>query len=259
MIGKAAAFVFALGFVAVFGCSSERKLSHVETRLPSGANSTGDHQISPFRKQMSQAKTLPPSCPTEVRDLLGPISLERVTFPPCSEILETTFQAAHAALTVDEASVVEGLISVQCRLNPREPLPDTLEALMQADHVSRRSLNSLDEEKVSAINSEDTRNRDALRKALIDFRNVATPINQWIRNNGEFVLSEELLEYFDHLAVRDACRMTDQEVDLSYRSLRSLEELARIKPESDPQRLRIERFLSGVHQVLDRKIQEYFR
>ncbi len=62
----------------------------------------------------------------------------------------------------------------------------------------------------------------------------------------------------DRLATREGCRMSDQEVDHSYRTIHSLEALARIQPEQEPQRGRIERFLSGVHRVIDRKIREYF-
>ncbi|MGZ3705605.1 MAG: hypothetical protein ACXWP1_06585, partial [Bdellovibrionota bacterium] len=101
--------------------------------------------------------------------------------------------------------------------------------------------------------------RENLRNVLVEVKTAGDPLNQWIRNNGELVLPEEQLEFFDRLVNQDSCRLPDQEIDISYRILRNLEDLSHVEAEGESQRARIEKLLNGVHRVIDRKIQEYFR
>lgn len=239
----------------IAGCSSERKLSHVESRAPSAAVPR-EGAPSPVRARITQQKTFAPSCPAEMSELLPQLSAERVQYPPCSPALLQAFEGVRTSLKSEEKLAVEELVNAQCRLNPREGVPEPLDALMRdydGTHRSRRAHGD------PAELEEEARFREELRGTLLAMRNEAAPYDQWVRNNGEFVIPEEQLEFFDRLVNADACRMPDQEVDLSYRTLRNLEDLVHVQPEKSAQRGRLERFLEGVHKVIDRKIKEYFR
>ena len=65
------------------------------------------------------------------------------------------------------------------------------------------------------------------------------------------------LTQLNYLIIEKSCRMTDQEVDQAYRTIRSLEELSDILKDG-PQEERINRFLEGMHQIIDKKLKEFF-
>lgn len=234
----------ALSLAVLPGCSSERKLSHVEARVPASGGARAESVLAALRMRISQQTAFPAACPVEVKEIAS-LAEDRVVFPPCPDSLAVAYEAARASLNLEETSAVEEMISVQCRRNPREGISETIQALSQEPpHKSTDPSLAL---------------REPLRAALLSVQSLSEPLNQWIRNNGEMVLPEEQLAFLDRVVNHDACRMPDQEIDSSYRILRNLEELIRVQGEGRPQRIRLERLLTGVHKVMDRKIQEYFR
>jgi hypothetical protein len=234
--------VFGLAIIA--GCSSERKLSHVEMRAPASSGAHGESMVSSLRSRIAKQSAFPAFCPPEVKELSA-LADDRVSFPPCPEALVPAFEAARSLLNLEESSAVEEMIGVQCHRNPRNGISETLVALMQ--EPPRK-------------NPDPSRAlRDPLRAALVSAQKMAEPLNQWVSNNGEMLLPEEQLLFLDRVVNRDSCRMPDQEIDQSYRVLRNLELLVRVQRDAEPQRHRLERLLAGMHQVMDRKIQEYFR
>jgi len=243
-----------LCLAAVVGCSSERKLSHVETREPAAASARMDTSVSPLRARLGEPGYIAAGCPTSVRELLPALALERVKYPPCPEALARAYRDARAVISVNETAELEEFMSAQCRVRAHDSLADSLAALLDEREHKRPG-----RDEPPAPPEVEAKLRSALRNALFDARSASAPIEQWVRNNGEFVLSEEQLDFFDRLVAKGACRMSDHEVDASYRSIRSLEELAREQPEAEPQRTRLEKFLDGVHRIIERKIREYFR
>ncbi|MGZ3662088.1 MAG: hypothetical protein ACXWR1_02425 [Bdellovibrionota bacterium] len=238
------------------GCSSERKLSHVETRVPAGLGAPSESALSALRARLTLQKSYPKLCPPEIRDLLGPLTTERVKFPECPTALSSAFEAAKSTLSLEESTAMESLINSHCRMATRDGIPEPIEALMQDAEraLKRASHNGEKSEPGDALVL-----RENLRNVLVEVKTAGDPLNQWIRNNGELVLPEEQLEFFDRLVNQDSCRLPDQEIDISYRILRNLEDLSHVEAEGESQRARIEKLLNGVHRVIDRKIQEYFR
>jgi hypothetical protein len=230
----------ALSLVLIAGCSSERKLSHVESRVPASTGARQQSADSAIRARLASQAIFHESCPIEVRELAA-LSSARVNFPPCPDSIVVSYQAAKELLNLEERTAVEEMIGMQCRRSPREGISETIHSILR-------------EQEGKPVTA-----RDHLRASLKGVEASAEPLNLWIRNNGELALPEEQLLFFDRLVNHDACKMTDQEIDLSYRVLRSLDDLARIQGEAEIQRRRITRLLLGVHKIMDRKIGEYFR
>jgi hypothetical protein len=233
--------IVALGLVLIAGCSSERKLSHVESRVPA---STGGRQLSAesaLRARLASQTLFHAACPVEVRELAA-LASEHVSFPPCPDSLAISYQAARSMLSLEENTAVEEMMGVQCRRSPREGISEAISSILREQN----------QKPVTGA-------RDQLRVALRVVEASAEPLNLWMRNNGELALPEEQLLFLDRLVNHDSCKMSDQEIDLSYRVIRNLDELVRIQSEAEPQRRRMARLLLGVHKIMDRKIGEYFR
>lgn len=240
---------------AMMACSSLRKLTHVDTRELASVRS--EEAVSPLRDRISKLGNFAKTCPAEVAELLPLLANERVVFPACPEKLVSGFEASKDALRSEERSTIEELIGSKCRSLPNDFGSSPLDSLIEGvvPRPSRGGQNR--EEGEEEISEASLVLRMRLRDGLLEVRQLHEPLEQWIHINGEFVMPEEELLFLDKL-VAEKCRMSDQEVDQSYRTLRSLEELARVHAEHEPQRKRIEQFLSGVHKIIDRKIREYF-
>lgn len=254
-------FAFSIGLLFAFAlvlaaCSSQRKLSQVETREPAAAR--GSVTSSPLRERL-MASAPPQSCPPELREHFTQLVDERVKFPACPERLTSGFALGKNALSLEERSRIEELMGNRCRPLPRENGESTVDSLLQEmDLYSvQRARNRSTEH--PAFTEEENRLRLQLRTGIAEVKNVHESLEQWVRVNGDHVISEEELTYFDKLITKSGCKLTDEEIDQSYRTLHSLETLARIKTEGEEQRVRIERLLAGVHKLIGRKIQEYFR
>lgn len=246
----------------VFGlsaCSTLRKLSRVETREIASVRSA--IVVSPLRQKLIEFTQFAPACPEEIRSLLGQLADARVNVPPCPEGLQTNYEAVISVLKIEERSLIEQILNGQCRSFGKEGYDDTLDSLLNNFEVSRPLA-------TAAISRKDTRILSGADEAtallakvkanLEELRAVHHPLEQWIRRYGEFVIPEEELEFFERLIVTQNCKMTDQEIENSYRTMRAMEELMHTEREAEPQRALIERFLLGIHKVIDSKIREYF-
>lgn len=251
---RALALLFCVS--AMMACSSLRKLTHVETRELASVRS--EETVSPLRDRVARIENFAKACPAEVVELLPQLARERVVFPPCPQKLVTGFEAAKEALRPEERSTIEELLGSQCRTLPDDfgssPLDSLIEGVVPRPTRGGRNREEITEE----LPEEHLRQRMALREGLLEVRALHEPLEQWIHINGEFVMPEEELLFFERLIGLEQCKMSDQEVDQSYRTLHGLEALARVQAEKEPQRKKIERFLNGVHTIIDRKIREYF-
>jgi hypothetical protein len=241
---------------AMMACSSLRKLTHVETRELASVRT--EEAVSPLRDQVAHIEKFAKSCPKEVVELLPVLAHERVVFPPCPEKLVNGFEVAKEALRTEERTTIEELLGSQCRTLPDDfgssPLDSLIEGVVPRPARGGRS----HDESGEATTEEILLHRMRLRDGLLEVRALHEPLEQWIHINGEFVMPEEELLFFERLVGKEHCKMSDQEVDQSYRTLHGLEALARVHAENEPQRKRIEHFLTGVHIIIDRKIKEYF-
>jgi|GEM_PF-4557482 len=241
---------------ATMACSSLRKLTHVETRELASVRT--ELNVSPLRERVAKIEKFAKACPSEVAELLPQLAHERVVFPPCPEKLVAGFEAAKDALRPEERSTIEELLGSNCRSLPDDFGSSPLDSLIEGV-VPRQSRGGRNREtEAEELPAEHLLQRMRLREGLLEVRALHEPLEQWIHINGEFVMPEEELLFFDRIVSHEKCRMSDQEVDQSYRTLHSLEALTRVQSENEPQRKKIERFLSGVHRIIDRKIREYF-
>lgn len=246
--------VIILAVAATMACSSQRKLSQVETRKLASV-ATAEVHLSPLREKVSRLERFAKACPVQLADTLPSLATEKVRVPACPESLGVAFLEAKDVLRMDERSQVEELLGSGCRALPRDfhsgPLVSLLEGLPPA------SLRRGGEEEATPENEMALRMK--MTEGLRQVRSVHEPLEQWVRLHGEYVMAEEELDFFDRLVAVQQCRMGDQLVDESYRALHNLEDLARIHPAAEAQRQKLERLLSGVHTLIDRKIGEYFR
>lgn len=256
---KASALVIITGLsFGMMSCASLRKLSHVETREPASTQPEAP-ALSPLRQKVAAFSRFAKACPAEIRELLAPLSLEKVRFPPCPARLEADFNLAREALTQQERNSVEELLGAQCRSLDTTYGGSPLDSLIEGI-VPRPARGGRNSEVEALVPSDaELHLRMKLQESLLEVRSLHSPLEQWIRGNGDYLIPEDELGFVEKLAVEGGCRMSDQEVDQSYRTIHNLEALARIQPPTEPQRRRIERFLGGVHRVIDRKIQEYFQ
>ncbi|HEY8279365.1 MAG TPA: hypothetical protein VIH99_07070 [Bdellovibrionota bacterium] len=251
--------VFTVGFLGCLvlaGCSSQRKLSRIETREPAAVRSVP--ALSALRARLVGVQKFSAHCPSEVRQLLPVLILEKVRPPACPERLTAAFAAVRGFLRLEELSAVEGLLGGQCR--SLASFDESLIFLMQEQQTSPTHPGGRENFATHVpVNEEEVAMRAALRNELFAEHEVHEPFSQWVRVNGEYVLTEDLLGLLEPLVTGQSCRLSDQEVDQSFRTLHSLEELVRIYPEGDPQRVQEETLLRGIHKIVERKIQEFFR
>jgi hypothetical protein len=238
----------------MLGCSIQRKVSHVESRVPAAVQRST--VASQLRVKLTGQHAWSKLCPVELRELLPALSEERLRFPSCPEALQVAIREARDFLRVDERSTLEGFLDGQCRSFSQEAMEDSLASLFQGSSNapggrSRSGSRSQPEERETAL-------RTALRDRLLEVKDAIEPFEQWIRVNGEFVIPDEQLGFFDRLVHKQGCKLADQEVDQFYRSMHSLESLSKIEGDTDPQRVKVERFLLGIRKVIDRKLQEFF-
>ncbi len=242
---------------AMMACGSLRKVTHVETRDLASVRS--DEAASPLREKIATLHSFAKTCPAEVAELLPLLANERVTFPACPAALVSSFGDAKDALRSDEKSTIEELLGSQCRSLSDDFGSSPLDALIEGVVPQVTRGGRMRAEGDLELPESQLLQRMRLRDGLSEVRAIHEPLEQWIRNNGNFVMPEDELLFFDRLVNLEKCKMSDQEIDQTYRTLHSLEALTRVQPEADPQRKRIERFLTGVHSIVGRKIREYFQ
>lgn len=235
-------------------CASARKLSQVGLREPASLRESTP--ITELRGKVMVLGALAPSCPKEVHNF-AKLAAAKVDFPVCPAGFPELVQSALPYLKLEERSTMEEVANSQCRSLGLNEFGDNLEDMFanydSTGPIGRRAkleqtLQSMEGElKVLADLREDIRE-------MVEYH---VPLDRWVRRNGDYVLPEDDLVQLHRLIVEKKCRMTDQEVDQAYRTIRSLEELAKITRDG-PQEAEIAVFLVGMHQVIEKKLKEFF-
>jgi hypothetical protein len=237
------------------GCTTTRKISQVGLREPSSVRETA--ALSALRAQITSTTELKKSCPTEIRENYAELAAARIAFPPCPAGLGETVQNSLPYLTLEERSTVEEVVNSQCRSLGSSEFGEALENMIAGydttGPIGRRAkvvqtLISVDGEARTLV---------ALKEGVQELVYHHLPLDRWVRRNGEYVLPEEELKSLHRLIEVKGCRMSEEEVDQGYRTLRSLEELAKIL-KAGPQQEKIEAFIAGVHRVIEQKLKEFF-
>lgn len=245
-----ALFLFAL----LSGCATARKLSQVGLREPASVRDSS--RASDLRAKIIALDHLPATCPKGVQNFAA-LAKEKVSFPYCPAGLEEAVQSSVPYLKLEERSTMEEAVNSQCRSLGLNEFGDSLESMLVnfdgSGPLGRRSrvqqtLVSTEAEMKLLLQ---------LREHLQELVTYHLPLDRWVRRNGEFVLPEEDLAQLHRMIVEKNCKMSDEEVDQAYRTIRSLEELSKIFKEG-PQEERISEFLGGMHQVIEKKLREFF-
>jgi hypothetical protein len=238
----------------VSGCATARKLSQVGLREPASVKETS--QLSELRAKIISLTALPASCPKGVQNFAA-LAKEKVSFPFCPAGFEEAVQSSVPYLKLEERSTMEEAVNSQCRSLGLNEFGDSLESMLLSfdttGPIGRRSkitqtLLSTEAEMKTLLE---------LRQQIEELVNYHLPLDRWARRNGEFVLPEEDLDQLHRMIVEKNCKMSNEEVDQAYRTIRSLEELSNILKDG-PQEERITAFLEGMHQVIEKKLKEFF-
>lgn len=236
--------------VLLSSCGAIRKLSKVELRNP--ASNRDRAEISETRQRVSSYHEMPKRCPAEIRKTFPYLAGEIIKFPPCPAELDQ-FQSASTFLNMEERTTLEEVIGSQCQSIGRSQFSDSLEYILAnfegVGPKGRAREARADESALQIL--------EKLRIGIESTVKIHLPLDRWVERNGFFLLPEEDLLYMDKLFVNQQCKMTDQEVDQTYRTMRALEDLTHILQEGE-QKKSIERFLEGAHSVIDQKVREYF-
>lgn len=234
-------------FLIFVSCTTTRKISSVGLRDISSL--PGADAVSERRQRTFQAVQYAKECPQEVVDEFRFIAMERIEYPVCPEALARTFPVVAHYLKTDERNSIEEAMNTQCRSLGSVTDGTALDLIFP-------------EAELSNLSSRATGSPDP---SLNEFRSVVQEmidrhllIDRWGRQNGEFILPEELLSHLNLIILDHKCRLSDDEVDQSYRSIRVLEDLVKILPEGK-QREHVERLLKGIYVIQDRKIEEFFK
>lgn len=242
--------------VSLAACASPRKLSQVGLREPAAARDAT--AISALRQRVSSQKDFAKGCPASVRKQLPALAAERVRFPECPDDFAENYQNAMIFLKLQERSTLEEVLGSQCHSLGLGEFGDSLEQLLATyDGTGPLGRRLANEEGSSAV-SEDVKALTELKGTLEELVNRHLPLERWGRRYGSFVVPEDDLQYFQKIVVDQGCRLGEEQVDEAYRSIRGLEDLAKVLKDG-PQRARIEEFLVGFHEVIDRRIQEFFQ
>lgn len=225
-------------------------MSKVDLRAPASVKERAE--ASETRQRVSQYASIPKPCPKEIRQTFSRLANESIKFPPCPVALDQ-FQNAIPFLNLEERTTLEEVLGSQCQSMGRGQFSDSLENIL----VNFESSGPKGRTRDAPLDANALQVLDGLYKGIEETVRLHLPLDRWAEKNGEFVLPEEDLIYMDKLFVSQQCRMTDQEVDQTYRTMRALEDLARIIQPGE-QRNMIETFLDGAHNVIDQKVREYF-
>lgn len=241
---------WAILLVLLCSCGATRKLSKVELRSP--ASLRDKTEVSQNRQRVISYQVMPKRCPVQIRQTFPYLAGEVIKFPPCPAEFDQ-YQSAIPFLSLEERTSLEEVIGSQCQSIGRSQFSDSLETILANFESSgpkgRMRETPLDENNKQILNN--------LRAGIESAVKIHLPLDRWVERNGEFLLPEEDLVYMDKLFVTQQCKMTDQEVDQTYRTMRALEDLTHILQPGE-QKKNIEIFLDGAHSVIEQKVREYF-
>ncbi|MGE3262635.1 MAG: hypothetical protein AB7K68_12710 [Bacteriovoracia bacterium] len=241
--------VYASMAFLLFGCSAARKISSVGLREISSVSST--QAFSERRLRLSETKKFAKECPVEIVELLPVLALEDVDFPACPESLTQNFHAALPLLKSEERTVVEAAINSQCRSLGSVVDGTSIDAIFSASELKNLAARFPE-------SSPEALCMGATRDGILFLIEHHLPLDRWVQRNGGYLLSEETVNSLDKIVNVRKCRLSDDDVDSSFHTIRGLEDLARLLIEGE-QRTQVERLLKGLYGVQDRKIEEFFR
>lgn len=245
----------AVGCMLSSSCSTTRKISQVGLREPASARSST--AISELRTRISTSTEPKKACPAEIRENFSALAAERVSFPLCPAGLAELVQSSVPYLTLEERSTMEEVVSSQCRSLGNSEFGEALENLIAGYDSTGPIGRRLKIVETLRPTDGETKILGDLRLAVQELVDHNLPLDRWVRRNGEFVLPDEELKQLARLIEDNGCKMSEQEVDHGYQTVRSLEELAKIlKP--GPQHARVDAFIGGVHKVIEQRIKEFF-
>lgn len=242
-------FCIAAGMMLVLGCTATRKISTVGVREISSVRTA--QVVSARRLHLSDLQQPPKECPADFVKTVQNLALEDVDFPSCPESLVNKLQTLLPILHSEERTAVEEAVSSQCRSLGSSADGSALDAVFPPNELRN----------LAARYPDGSAESTALKQAqegityLIDHH---LPLDRWVRQNGGYLLSEEVVANLDKLINVRKCKFADEEVDSSFQMIRGLEDLDRILIESEQKR-ELRQMLHGLYLVQDRKIEEFFR
>ncbi|MGZ3693099.1 MAG: hypothetical protein ACXWQO_02615 [Bdellovibrionota bacterium] len=243
--------LFALASMALvfLGCSASRKISSVGLREISSISSA--QVVSEKRLRLSESKKFAKECPAAITEILPTLALEDVEFPACPEALVANSHAALALLKSEERTSLEEAINSQCRSLGNPTDGTSIDLVFPGSEL--RNLGARYPEK-----STESQVLSATRDGISSLIEHHLPLDRWVHQNGGYLLSEEVVASLDKLMNEKKCKLSDEEVDVSFTTIRGLEDLSRLLTEGD-QKHEVEQLLRGIYSVQDKKIEEYFR
>jgi hypothetical protein len=233
----------------IAACSASRKISTVGLRELSSVASA--QAVSERRLRLSETKTFAKECPAELMQTVPALALENLEFPRCPDSLLNNFQTALPLLKSEERSVLEEAINSQCRSLGNSADGTSIDSVFPTSELHNLAARY-------AENSTDSKVMSATRDGITYVIEHHLPLDRWAKQNSGYLLSEEVVISLDKIVNQRKCKLSDEEVDSSFQTIRSLEDLTRLLAEGE-QRQGVEKLLSGIYSVQDRKIEEFFR
>jgi len=237
------------------GCTTTRKISQVGLREPSSVREAT--VISAQRSRIIATTEFKKSCPVEIRENYAALAAERIVFPPCPAGLQDTVQNSLPYLTLEERSTMEEVVNSQCRSLGSSEFGEALENMIAGyDSTGPVGRRAKIVQTLRAVDGEE-RTLGALKEGVQELVHHHLPLDRWVRRNGEHILPEEELKALHRLIEVNGCRMSEEEVDQGYRTVRSLEDPSKLL-KAGPQQEKVEAFIGGVHRVIEQKLKEFF-
>ncbi len=244
--------------ILIAGCGASRKLSKVGLReLSSDELAEASDRISQLRATVQNLDKIPRACSSEIRSEFVSLSSAKVALLGCPQGFVEVTQVASPLLKLEERALLEEMANAQCRgvaESQREiELRSFADSFERDGPIGRRKAQepeSLDE---------DINTLTALHDSIDEILAKNLRLERWVRvQNGPYILSEGDLPFFYDLIVRGKCEVKDNTVEQGYNAMEALEDLRQVLPAGESKQS-LEKFLRGIHKLLDKKVGEYFR
>lgn len=241
----------------VGGCSTMRKISKAGVRELSSDERSGRESISEVRARIQSSTHFARACPKELSGEIAQLAAERVATPTCPPGFVELVQVSSGMLKLEERSLLEEISGTQCRLLVDSERDLSLQKFLDSFEINgpigRRKMAS----DSTASAADDIQTLEHLRTSLDDILSINVPLEHWILRNGGYVLPEADLNFFYALIVQNDCRVDSNTLDDGFRAMQTLEELRRLMPDGAT-KSSLERFMQGLHKLIDKKVGEYF-
>jgi hypothetical protein len=236
--------------LVLLGCGASRKLSQYGVRRPASVPSPVQPELRLKAAELKFAKT----CPEKIRAEFPSLALAKIEFPVCPENLFSVVEQSRSSLRLEEKSVFEEILASRCRSLGSGAYGETLESIYENFGGTGPLGRTAD--KTSSADPEILRLRE-LQGLLQDLVEHHLPLDRWIRRNGDYLIPDEELQHLHRLLGEKNCRMSDDDLERTYRALRTLEDLSKIlKDETQAAKMRT--LVEGIQQVVDKRLVEFF-